>query len=92
MLIISRDQINSLLARMQDPGRREECRREIEAVKGIKEGLYWRADAGTCCGGPALAGHLFAQIRTLEDALQALDEGRREEAVLLIEDFASDVI
>lgn len=91
MLIISKDQIQSLLAKMGDPKNSVACLEEVQQIKNIKEGLYWRADAGTCCGGPALAGQLFGQIRILDGVLLALGDGRQSEAITLLAEFASDI-
>ncbi len=91
MLIISKYQIRSLLTRLENPEKSDECLQEVKAIKTIKEGLYWRADAGTCCGGPGLAGQLFGQLRILESVLLALAEADYDKARALLEEFASEV-
>jgi len=78
MLIITGDLIQSLRNRLLDPNQAGQCREELERMLGIKETLFWRADAGSSCVGRAMSAHLFAEVQLLEAVLLHLpdvDEG-----------------
>ena len=88
MLIISKDLIESLRSRLLDPNQAGHCREELERMLGIKETLFWRADAGSSCVGRAMSAHLFAEVRLLEATLEAFRRGDYPKAAVLLEEFA----
>jgi hypothetical protein len=88
MLIITAETLESLENRLLDPQQVPECREEIERMLQIKETLLWRADAGSSCVGRAMSANLFGEVRLLEAALQALDEGDAPGAASLMKEFS----
>ncbi|MCX5999168.1 MAG: hypothetical protein NTU41_06110 [Chloroflexi bacterium] len=88
MLVITKETVAALRERLTDPVQTVGCQEEIGTMLEIKRALLWRADAGTCCAGPELAGRLFGEVRLLEGVLQALQDGDCPKAVLMFDDFA----
>ncbi len=88
MLIITAEGVESLENRLLDPQQVPQCREEIERMRQIKETLCWRADMGACCVGPAMSAKLFAEVRLLETALEALDEGDAPRAASFMKEFS----
>lgn len=87
MLIINRDGVQSLETRLLDPQQASQCRDEMKRMLEIKEALSWRADMGGCCAGGAMSANLFGEVRLLEAAIQALDEGDCARAASLTGEF-----
>ena len=90
MFIIDGEKIESIRKRLHDADQARLCVEDVKKVLEIKETLYWRADVGTCCAGPALPIHLFGQVRLLEATLQALGEGDTDRAAALFDEFAAE--
>jgi hypothetical protein len=90
MLIISRQQVEKLIEKLNDPAKFDESRAELEKMLEIKSALLWRAADGIqpCCG-------TFCEIRTcldsevqiLQEALEALDKKDTEKASALLRDY-----
>ena len=90
MLIITRGGVEALRERLKNHGEAAECREELKRMLEIKEALLWRAEARTCCNIPwDLRGQLDWEIRLLEGALAALEDGHGERASSILEDYAS---
>ena len=89
MLLITREKIEMLRERLDDPREASQCLKDVKKMLEIKQALLWRADVGTCCAGPGLPARLFGEVQLLESTLQALEEGDNTKAALLFEDFAS---
>ena len=89
MLIITKDSVNSLKERLRNPNEASQCREELKKMLEIKETLLWRADAGSCCSAGCTATALSRDVRLLEAALQAFEEGDASKAAWLLEEFAS---
>jgi len=88
MLIITRETLEALGSRLADPGQAVQCREEIERMLQIKEALFWRADMGACCAGSGLSARLFAEVRLLETALEALDDSDPKKAASSLREFS----
>jgi hypothetical protein len=90
ILIISRQQVEKLIEKLNDPAKFDELRAELEKMLEIKSALLWRAADGIqpCCG-------TFCEIRTcldsevqiLQEALEALDKKDTEKASALLRDY-----
>jgi hypothetical protein len=90
VLIISKQQVENLIDRLNDPARFDESRDELEKMLEIKSALLSRAADGIqpCCG-------TFCEIRTcldsecqvLQEALGALDKNDIHKASSLLRDY-----
>ncbi len=90
MLIISKQQVEKLIDKLNEPARFDESRDELEKMLEIKSALLWRAADGIqpCCG-------TFCEIRTcldsevqvLQEALDALDKNDIPKASSLLRDY-----
>jgi len=89
MLIITKEGVEALKARLKKPSENSLCREELKKMLEIKETLLWRADAGLCCVGWSLPAHLSWEVQLLEETLQALEGGNGNKAASLLEEFAS---
>ncbi len=88
MLVITREGVQVLIRRLQDPARAAGCRDELQKMIEIKEALYLRAETGpSFAARRAMAPWLYDETRTLRAALQALDEGDHGQAASLVEEF-----
>ena len=47
ILIIGKEQVQSLIDRLSDPGQFDSCTEEINRMLKIKSTLAWRADVGS---------------------------------------------
>jgi hypothetical protein len=89
MLIITRESVEELSKRLLDPAEIEGCRDEVRRMLEIKEVLLWRADYGTCCGGGSgLSLMLAGEVRALEEALDALEQGDITRAAATLGDYS----
>ncbi len=93
MLIISREQVENLIAKLNDPAKLDESHREVAKMLEIKSALLWRADGPrSCCG--ALEGIkvcLDSEVRILEEVLDALDKHDIPRASSLLEDYTKQL-
>ena len=89
MLIISKEQVGSLIAQLNDPAKFDESRREVEKMLEIKSTLLWRADGSqSCCGSlEGIQVCLDSEVRILEEVLDALDKHDIPKASSLLEDY-----
>jgi len=88
--VISKEQVENLINKLNDPAKFDECRDEVEKMLEIKSALLWRAADGIqpCCG-------TFCEIRTcldsevqiLEEVLDALDKHDIPKASSLLRDY-----
>ena len=94
MLIISEEQVENLIAKLNDPAKLDESRREVEKMLEIKSTLLWRADGPrSCCG--SLGGIkvcLDAEVRILEEVLDALDKHDVPRASSLLEEYTRQLV
>ena len=93
MLIISEEQVENLVAKLGDPAKLDEARREVEKMLEIKSTLFWRADGPrSCCG--TLEGIkvcLDSEVRVLEEVLDALDKHDIPRASSLLKDYTKQL-
>ncbi len=76
MLIITKERVEELRRRLMNPAEIDRCRDEVRRMLEIKEVVLWRAEYGTCCGGGSgLSLELTSEVRALEEALDALEQG-----------------
>lgn len=87
MLVISKEQVYSLIRRLETSDRIDSCSDEIRRMIDITSTLCWRADAGSCCVGWELTGCLDSEVHILEAALQAIVEGNTTKGIALLDDY-----
>lgn len=89
LLIISKDQIGRLCSRLWDKGVMDSCVTEIQRMIEIKSAMCaWADERSTCCGTNVNV-WLFGEVQLLENVLSNVNDGRIEEAVLLLEDYCN---
>lgn len=87
MLIISKQQVENLIHRLNDSAQLKQCQDELREMIEIKSALLWWAESGKCCAWqPGV--HFAGEIQVIEDALGALEEGNISRAVSLLQDYA----
>ena len=90
MLTITRDGVEALKERVKNPSEVSQCQEELKKMLEIKAAHLWRAEARTCCNMPwNIQCQLDWEVRLLEGALEALEEGDREKAAAMLGDYAS---
>jgi len=90
LLIISRQQVESLIAKLTDPARFDESRGELEKMLEIKTALLSRAADGIqpCCGTFCeIKTCLDSEVQVLQEALDALNKEDIEKASSLLRDY-----
>ena len=88
MLIVNPGSVKATREKLNDPARTQEAIDDIKKMIEIKQTLLWRADAGTCCGSLCnIASFLSREITILENALNALGENNKVEAIRSLEEY-----
>jgi len=90
LLIISKKQVENLIARLADPARFDESRDELEKMLEIKSALLSRAADGIqpCCGTFCeIKTCLDSEVQVLQEALDALNEKDIDKASALLRDY-----
>jgi hypothetical protein len=90
VLIISRQQVESLIAKLADPARLDESRGELEKMLEIKSALLSRAADGIqpCCGTFCeISTCLGSEVQVLQEALDALNKKDIDKASSLLRDY-----
>jgi hypothetical protein len=92
MLVITKEGVEALKERLSDPSKGNQCKDELRKMLEIKEALLWRTEARSCCNIPwELQGQLDWEIKLLEGASEALEEGDREKALEMLNEYVSDL-
>jgi hypothetical protein len=89
VLIISKEQIENLINKLNDPAKFDESRDEVKKMIEIKSALLWRA-AGprSCCGSlEGIRVCLDSEVEILEEVLDALDKPDIPRASSLLRDY-----
>lgn len=89
MLIITRESVRDLKARLEKGENLEQCKAEIAQMIDIKKTLLWRSELSCNCVGTALPMYLSWEVQALEEALAALEQGKVAQAVSLLGNFIS---
>ncbi|MDH5696257.1 MAG: hypothetical protein OEZ00_06645 [Dehalococcoidia bacterium] len=89
MLIISKQQVENLIRRLDDPTKLEQCQREVEKMLEIKSASLWRAgELRPCCGSfEQIKVCLDSEVQILQDVRDALDKGDIPQASSLLRDY-----
>ena len=88
MLIISRKQVETLIQKLADPAKLDECQDEIKKMLEIKSTLLWKAEPQPCCGSfEGIKTCLASEVQILQDVLNALDEGNISRASSLLNEY-----
>jgi len=87
IFLISREQINHLIGRLQKGSELEACIDEVKRMVQIKSTLLWRADAACSCVGNGPATTLFMELSLLENALDCLEQGDVAAGASLLREF-----
>ena len=87
MLIITRQAIDNLINRLENPGDLEQCQDEIRRMLEIESELLWWAESGKCCRWQARP-YFDGRIGLLKNALNSLTEGNTAGASSLLREYA----
>jgi len=90
MLIISRQQVESLIDELNDPARFDESRDELEKMLEIKSALLSRAADGIqpCCGTFCeIKTCLDSEVQVLQEALDAMNKEDIDKTSSLLRDY-----
>lgn len=90
MLIITKQSIESLINRLENPGKLEACQDEVRRMLEIDTELLWWAESGKCCAWQASA-NLTGKIQLLKDVLNALEGGNIKQATPLLKEYANQL-
>jgi hypothetical protein len=89
VLVISKEQVENLINRLNDPAKFYEGRDEVKKMIEIKSALLWRAEGPrSCCGSlEGIRVCLDSEVEILEEVLDALDEHDITRASSLLKDY-----
>jgi hypothetical protein len=89
VLVISEEQVENLINRLNDPAKLDECRDEVKKMIEIKSALLWRAEGPrSCCGSlEGIKVCLDSEVEILEEVLNALDKRDVPQASSLLRDY-----
>jgi len=93
MLMINKESakknITAIKEKLADPKKKTECVSDIENLIDIKRSHIWRADSiAPCCGNICGLTSLFeAEIKDLQNTLNALKKNDNTKALALLEDY-----
>jgi ArsR family metal-binding transcriptional regulator len=88
VLVISKEQVENLINKLNDPAKLDESRDEVKKMIEIKSALLWRAEPETCCGSLCqIRTCLTSEVQILEGVLNALDEGNISQASSLLREY-----
>ena len=90
MFTITKQGIEDLIHRLNNPGRLEQCQDEVSRMLQIEAELLWWAQSGKCWRWQAGA-YFTGKTQLLKDVLNALDEGDTTEASSLLHEYASEL-
>jgi len=89
MLLINKETVDAIRQKLSAPGKKQEVVDDVERMLDIKQTLFWRADAGSCCGSLCnLASQLDREVYLLEDILTALENNDNPRADFLLGEYA----
>ena len=86
MLEISKEQVNNLIGRLNDPTRLSQCQKEVEKMLEIKSALLWWADSGKCCS-QQVRDSLISEVQILEGAMNSLKGNDISHTSYLLTDY-----
>ena len=92
MLIISRQQVENLLRKLNNPAKIDECRDEVEKMLEIESALLGKATdmLQPCCGSLEMVkSYLASEVKILKDVLSALAESDLSRASSLLTEYIS---
>ncbi len=87
-LIISKEQIEALCARLRDENELNSCIEEVRKMTEIKAAICgWTDERTPCCGlSPQI--WLNGEVQTLEAVLSNLERGNTNQAILLLNEYS----
>jgi hypothetical protein len=89
VLVISEQQVENLIDKLNDPAKLDESRDEVKKMLEIKSALLWRAGGPrSCCGSlEEIKVCLDSEVEILEEVLDALDKDDIPRASSLLRDY-----
>lgn len=87
MLLITKNGTLDLKNRIIRGEDLEGCVEELKKMIEIKSSHQWRAETAYACVGWALPAHLAWEVRVLEQALWALQDGKTQESAAKLEEL-----
>jgi len=93
VLIITKQGVESLFRRLNNGVELDACRDEVKKMLEIKSALLWRAEGlQPCCGSFCqIEACLTWEVQTLENILDALEEGNTSQASSLLNDYINQL-
>ncbi len=93
MLIINRETVQELQELLGKSQEREFCLERLRKMLEIKEILLWRAEAAlsSCSMTGSLVSQFDWEVRLLEKAIRAVEDGEDKEASQLLSDYISQL-
>ena len=88
MLIITKESVEDLIDRLENPGELDSCQDEVRRMLEIESELLWWAESGKCCAWQASA-NLAGKIQLLKEVLYILEEGAIKQATPLLREYAN---
>ncbi|MFA4837711.1 MAG: hypothetical protein WC749_16800 [Dehalococcoidia bacterium] len=92
MLVISKEQVESLRDRLKNSGELGSCIEEVKRMLEIKSTLLWRADAACGCVGNGPANSLYVEVQLIENTLVALEQGDIIKGASLLDEYVRIVL
>lgn len=90
VFIVNRESVLAARRKLEDPKMLAEVIKDVKKMLEIKDVLLWRSDGlATCCGSlTSLTSCLACEVDLLQRTLAALEEGDKERAAALLDEYA----
>lgn len=87
--IVNRDSVLATRKKLEEPDKLDEVIRDVNKMLEIKSTLLWRTEMSPCCGSlTSLSSCLSCEVDLLARTLTALENGDKEGAARLLEEYA----
>ena len=90
MLVISKEQVNNLIHRLNQPSQLSQCQGEVGKMLEIESALLWWAESGKCCRWQVGA-CLASEVQILEETLNSLKESNISQASSLLREYTNQL-
>lgn len=87
--IVNRNTVLTTIKKLESPHGLSKAIRDVKKMLEIKEALLWRTEMSPCCGSlSSLSSCLACEVDLLARTLTALENGDKEGAARLLEEYA----
>jgi len=90
VLVITKQGIDSLIQRLNNPIELEQCKTEVSQILAIESDLLWWADSGKCCMQQA-GSYLTGGVQILQEILDLLENGDIGQASSLLREYGAQL-